>query len=216
VVWQGKVTPTGGRLPRLRVPPSATPAPRALVSALNTAADIASGGTTPRSGDPGRGVWPREHRGLRAVADAGREGIASMFAIRLMLCTGVAAIFLEVLPLQRSYWVILAVAIVLKPDFGSVFTRALQYGAGTVIGVAAAALILVAQPPQPDVVASLVASAALMPYAMSRTYSYVGVALTPLVALMISPGGWHLAEDRLIDILLGCGIALRQAARYLE
>jgi hypothetical protein len=33
---------------------------------------------------------------------------------------------------------------------------------------------------------------------------------------MISPGGWHLAEDRLIDILLGCGIALRQAARYLE
>jgi Fusaric acid resistance protein-like len=39
----------------------------------------------------------------------------------------------EVLPPQRSYWVPLTAAIVLKPDYGSVFARALQRGFGTVV-----------------------------------------------------------------------------------
>src|SRR5229473_8552008 len=33
-----------------------------------------------------------------------------------------------------AYWVPLTVAIVLKPDYGSVFARALQRGIGTVVG----------------------------------------------------------------------------------
>ena len=47
-----------------------------------------------------------------------------------------------VLTIQRSYWVVLTVAIVLKPDFGPVFGRALQRGIGTIIGAVAGALIL--------------------------------------------------------------------------
>lgn len=128
-----------------------------------------------------------------------------------MLCIGVAAVLSDVLPLQRSYWVILAVAVVLKPDFGSVFARALQYGAGTMIGAAAAGLILVTHPPQALLLVPLVTSAALMPFAMSRTYGYFGVVFTPLVVLLIgliSDGGWRLAQDRLVDILLGCGSVL--------
>jgi uncharacterized membrane protein YccC len=38
------------------------------------------------------------------------------------------------LPLQCSYLVPLTVAIVPKPDYGSVFARALQRGSGTVVG----------------------------------------------------------------------------------
>jgi uncharacterized membrane protein YccC len=56
------------------------------------------------------------------------------FTLRLMACMGVAGLVSEVLPLQRSYWVPLTVAIVLKPDYGSVFARALQRGIGTVVG----------------------------------------------------------------------------------
>jgi uncharacterized membrane protein YccC len=60
--------------------------------------------------------------------------IAWEFTIRLMLCTGVAAVASEVLPLSRSYWVVLTVVIILKPDYGSVFARAVQRSVGTVAG----------------------------------------------------------------------------------
>ena len=46
----------------------------------------------------------------------------------------VAAVISQVLPLQRSYWVVLTVGIILKPDYGSVFARAVQRGVGTVVG----------------------------------------------------------------------------------
>jgi uncharacterized membrane protein YccC len=107
--------------------------------------------------------------------------------------------------------VALGVAVVLKPDLGSVFARALQYGAGTVVGAAAGALILARYPPALVLIAPAVLFAALLPYGMSRNYGLFGVFFTTLVVLLIdllTHGGWRLAEDRLIDILLGCGIAL--------
>ena len=55
---------------------------------------------------------------------------------------GAAGLVSEVLPLQRSYWVPLTVAIVFKPDYGSVFARALQRGIGTVVGAVAGAVLL--------------------------------------------------------------------------
>ena len=66
-----------------------------------------------------------------------------MFTLRLMACMGAAGVVSEVLPLQRSYWVPLTVAIVFKPDYGSVFARALQRGIGTVVGAVAGAVLLV-------------------------------------------------------------------------
>ena len=50
---------------------------------------------------------------------------------------------------QRPYWVLLTVAIVLKPDFGSVFTRAVQRGAGTLLGVLIGSALLALSPAQP-------------------------------------------------------------------
>ena len=53
--------------------------------------------------------------------------------------------------------------------------------------------------------------AALLPYGRSRNYGLLATFLTPLVVVLIdllSPGGWRLAEDRLIDTLIGCAIVL--------
>jgi uncharacterized membrane protein YccC len=117
----------------------------------------------------------------------------------------------EALPLQRSYWVPLAVAVVLKPDLGSVFARALQSGAGTVIGASAGALILASGPPDPLLVIWVAVFALLLPYGQSRNYGLFTVFFAPLVVLLIdllSNDGWRLAEARLVDTLLGCGIVL--------
>jgi uncharacterized membrane protein YccC len=184
----------------------------ALYRALNQAADAVSGRTAPVPGAIGGDDWPRQPaRPLLVLAGQVRRGFAGMFAIRLMLCIGVATVLSQALPLQRSYWVPLAVAVVLRPDLGSVFARTLQSGAGTVIGASAGALILASRPPDPLLVIWVAVLALLLPYGQSRNYALFTVFFAPLVVLLIdllSNDGWQLAQARLIDVLLGCGIAL--------
>jgi uncharacterized membrane protein YccC len=53
--------------------------------------------------------------------------------------------------------------------------------------------------------------AALLPYGRSRNYGLFATLLTPLVVVLIdllAPAGWRLAEERLLDTLIGCAIVL--------
>jgi uncharacterized membrane protein YccC len=152
---------------------------------------------------------------LRDRIGAWRDTISSRltrtFAVRLMLCVGVAGVVSEVLPLQRSYWVVLTVAIVLKPAMGSVFARAVQRGLGTVVGAVLGAVIIVVVPYGPWLLLPFAALAALLPYGQLRNYGLQATFLTPLVVVLIdllAPGGWQLAEARLLDTLIGCAIVL--------
>ncbi len=103
-----------------------------------------------------------------------------------MLCIGVATVLSQALPLQRSYWVPLTVAVVLRPDLGSVFARALQSAAGTVIGASVGALILASRPPDPLAVIWLALFALALPYGLSRNYGLFTVSFAPLVVLLIN------------------------------
>jgi uncharacterized membrane protein YccC len=154
---------------------------------------------------------PRLADRLGALADRLTSKLTRRFALRLMVCVGVAGVVSEVLPLQRSYWVVLTVAVVLKPDFGSVFARAVQRGLGTVTGAVLGAVIIVVVPYGPWLLIPFGLLAALLPYGRSRNYGLMSVFLTPLVVVLIDllvPGGWRLAEDRLVDTLIGCAIVL--------
>ena len=146
----------------------------------------------------------------RLVEEFGGGRLSRIFTLRLMACMGVAGVVSEVLPLQRSYWVPLTVAIVLKPDYGSVFARALQRGIGTVVGAVAGAVLLVLVHGTWLLIPFAVL-AALLPYGRSRNYGLLATFLTPLVVVLIdllTPAGLRLAEDRLIDTLIGCAIVL--------
>jgi len=137
--------------------------------------------------------------------------IAWEYTIRLMLCTGVAAVLSEVLPLQRSYWLVLTVGIILKPDYGSVFARALQRAIGTVVGAVLGAAILVIVPYGPWLLLPFGVLAALLPFARARNFGLVATFLTPLVVLLIdllTPIGWRLAEARLVDTVLASVVVL--------
>jgi uncharacterized membrane protein YccC len=157
-----------------------------------------------RSGGPADGI---RERILRVV---GGGQISRTFALRLMACIGVAGVVSEVLPLQRSYWVALTVAIVLKPDYGSVFARALQRGIGTIVGAVAGAVLL-ALFHGAWLLIPFGVLAALLPYGRDRNYGLQATFLTPLVVVLVDllrPTGWQLALDRLIDTLIGCAIVL--------
>src|SRR5215469_1018098 len=137
--------------------------------------------------------------------------VAWTFTIRLMACMGVATAASEVLPLQRSYWVPLTVAIILKPDYGSVFARALQRGIGTILGAVLGAVILVLTPFGPWLLLPFGVLAALLPYGKARNFGLSATFLTPLVVLLIdllSPADWRLAGDRAIDTVLASAVVL--------
>jgi uncharacterized membrane protein YccC len=154
----------------------------------------------------------RARPALGALLDELRGGrLAWTFTIRLMVCVGVAAVASEVLPLQRSYWVVLTVAIVVTPDNGSVFARALQRGIGTIAGAVLGAVILAAVPDGPWLLFPMAVLAAAQPYGRLRNFGLGATFMTPVIVLLIdllAPAGWRLPVERLIDTLLGCAIVL--------
>ena len=152
--------------------------------------------------------WRRRAGELLDEFGGGR--LSRIFTLRLMACMGVAGWVSEVLPVQRSYWVPLTVAIVLKPDYGSVFARALQRGIGTMVGAVVGAVLLVLVHGA-WLLIPFGALAALLPYGRSRNYGLLSTFLTPLAVVLIdllNPVGWRLAGDRLTDTLIGCAIVL--------
>jgi uncharacterized membrane protein YccC len=149
---------------------------------------------------------------LRELADrtlASPESRA--FAIRLALCMSVAEVARQYLPIERPYWVLLTVAIVLKPDFGSVFTRAVQRGAGTLLGVLLGSALLGVLPHDAWVLVAMAGFAALLPWARDTNFGLFSVFQTPVIILLLDlalPAGAGLVAARLTDTLIGCGIVL--------
>jgi uncharacterized membrane protein YccC len=200
-------------VPPIPPPWSSSPGSLELRDALATLARTIAWTPAPRPGPaPRTPLRERARALLGTLLDQLRGGrFAWTFTIRLMVCVGLAAVASEVLPLQRSYWVVLTVAIVVKPDYGSVFARALQRGIGTIAGAVLGAVILAAVPYGPWLLLPMAVLAAGRPYGRLRNYGLVTAFQTPLVVLLIdllAPAGWRLAEERLVDTLLGCAIVL--------
>jgi uncharacterized membrane protein YccC len=149
---------------------------------------------------------------LRELADRTLANTESRaFAVRLSLCMTVAEIARQYLPIERPYWVLLTVAIVLKPDFGSVFTRAIQRGAGTLLGVLIGSALLAVLPRNAWVLVAMAAFAALLPWARNANFGLFSVFQTPLIIMLLDlalPSGPGLVGARLTDTLIGCAIVL--------
>ncbi|HLM05501.1 MAG TPA: FUSC family protein [Blastococcus sp.] len=133
------------------------------------------------------------------------------FAVRLSLCMAIAEIARQYLPVQRPYWVLLTVALVLKPDFGSVFARAVQRAAGTLGGVLLGSALLAVLPRNAWVLVAMAATAAVLPWARNANFGLFSVFQTPLIILLLDlalPSQSGLVGARLIDTLIGCAIVL--------
>jgi uncharacterized membrane protein YccC len=133
------------------------------------------------------------------------------FAVRLALCMGIAEVARQVLPIERPYWVLLTVALVLKPDFGSVFTRAVHRGAGTLLGVLIGSALLELVPRGGWIVLAMAVAAGLMPWGRNANFGLFSVFQTPVVIMLLdlaAPSGADLVGARLVDTLIGCAIVL--------
>jgi uncharacterized membrane protein YccC len=141
-----------------------------------------------------------------------RSGPLTWFAaLRLALCVSLAEVVSLALPLERSYWITLTVGIVLKPDFGSVFGRAVLRGLGTVAGVGLGAVVLALGAHGYVLVMLVAAFGAGAAIGKVRSYGLLATFITPLIIVQMdltAGAGWSLTFARLVDTALGCVIVL--------
>jgi uncharacterized membrane protein YccC len=70
------------------------------------------------------------------------DSSACRHAIRLAVCVLIGDLLAGALALPRSYWLAMTIALVLKPDFGSTFSRGALRLAGTYVGLVLATLLV--------------------------------------------------------------------------
>lgn len=153
---------------------------------------------------------PRERVGELAGALAPDR--SSMVAMaRLTLCVAIAEMVGALLPFENTYWIALTVGIVLKPELGSIFGRAVLRGLGTVVGVLLAAVVLLTHPPGWFLVALCAVFAAGIPIGKALNYGILSASVTPLIIVQLDVrqfGDAALLVERLVDTTLGCLIVL--------
>lgn len=202
----------------LKLPTPTSETTRAVDHALRHAAevvrtpDLDPGGLDDRLGRPAA----LRVRAARATRNVALSAASWRYGLRLALCIGVAQVLVSILPVPRSYWVALTITFVMKPDFGSVFSRALLRALGTVAGLVIAAAVLAEVPRGWWDVPVMLVLAPLIPALTPRGYGYQTAAITPVILLLsdiLNHQGTALLVPRLLDSLMGCGIAL--VAGYL-
>ncbi|MGW1926647.1 FUSC family protein, partial [Streptomyces massasporeus] len=134
--------------PILELPAPERPAEKAVDHALRYAAAVVHQAEPDASNVDDRLGRPAALRiRVRRATRAALFSEASWrYGLRLALCIGLAQALVSLIPVPRSYWVALTVTFVMKPDFGSVFSRAVLRAFGTAAGLLLAALVLAEVP----------------------------------------------------------------------
>ncbi|HEY1592533.1 MAG TPA: FUSC family protein [Solirubrobacteraceae bacterium] len=187
---------------------------------LRAAVDLAVSwqGEGPPPGDPVRHRRSRPPelatRGARAILRANLTLRSSAFrhAIRLGATVAAGAAIYRALDLPHGYWVPLTVLFVLRPDFGSTFTRGLQRYIGTAAGVVLATVIAAAFHPGPYALAALstVLAVGIFAFLLSN-YGLFTVSVTAFIVFFVAFGGipeYKVALQRLLATVIGATLTL--------
>ena len=151
-------------------------------------------------------------------ANASLESPAGRHALRLAVVVLLAELISRHLPLSRSYWMVVAAATTLRPEFGATFTRGAERAGGTALGVGLAGAIAVALHPAGGVTLVLVGALAWAGYAVFPASFALGFAfITAVVVFLlnaISPDTLATAWARLLDTLVGGTLGLAAYALW--
>ena len=187
--------------------PPSTPGPYAdgmlgrsvdeLAGALNRPADPRSASrldphVSPHSSRTRPADHRASHRGTSRSQRAHEPLLTSAFsnevlmaACRLSLAYGIAVGAKMYFPFSHWFWVPLTVCLVMKPDFGSVFSRAVLRVVGTAVGAVIATVILLLVPKGWAIGVAIGLLSACVPYFMMRSYALQAVAIAPAVILLV-------------------------------
>lgn len=137
---------------------------------------------------------------------------ALAFAGRLALCYAIAVAARAYDPFNHWFWVPLTVTLVMKPDFGSVFDRAILRVLGTAIGVGVSALVILLVPRGWPIGIAIGVLAFWVPWFMMMTYTLQAVAIAPIVILLVDVIQPHGSADygtqRIVATAIGGAIVI--------
>jgi len=139
-----------------------------------------------------------------------RDSVALMHALRVGITTTAAALVASQLGLSRGYWVTLTVLVVLQPQSGATFIKAVQRVVGTVLGGVIAAAIALAVHDTWWILAVVFVLATVSVAVLPINYAVFSMFLTPTFVLLaeVNAADWHLANLRIVNTLIGGVLAL--------
>jgi uncharacterized membrane protein YccC len=168
----------------------------ALAGQLRAAVELA-GSSTPAGEDAfaarqARTPWNLQLTGWLATlrANLSLDSSACRHAIRLAICIALGDLIVHSFSLPRSYWLNMTVALVLKPDFGSTFSRGVLRLAGTYFGLMlATALFHLTSPTSVALVVGVGVLAFLMRSFGRANYGVLVTVLSALIVFLFSLTG---------------------------
>ncbi|MCU1237550.1 MAG: protein of unknown function YccS/YhfK [Candidatus Solibacter sp.] len=185
-----------------------------LASAVELAAHASPAGAQEFERRESAQRWGLRFAGILAVlrANFSLESAAFRHAIRLAACVAIADTLARSLGLPRGYWAAMTLAIVLKPDFTTTFSRGVLRLAGTFAGLGITTLLFHVLNPSTGVQVVLVTVFMfLMRWVGPANYGILVTALTGLVVLLFALTGVPPAEviiARALNTVVGGFIAL--------
>lgn len=189
-----------------------------LASAVELAAHTSQSGTREFERREAAQPWSLRLAGVFAVLRANLTLGSAAFrhALRLAACVVIAQVVAEIIARStgwhRAYWGPMTVAIVLKPDFTTTFSRGVLRLAGTFIGLALSTALFHAIAPTPALAALfIVIFMFFMRWAGPANYGVLVTALTALVVLLFASTGVapaQLIAARALFTVVGGAIAL--------
>jgi uncharacterized membrane protein YccC len=145
-------------------------------------------------------------------ANISLDSPATRHALRLAVIVPGTELLTRALPVERGYWVVVAAAATLRPEFGATFTRSLERVGGTALGVTVAGIAAALLHPSQEVTIVLVGLfgwAAMASFAASYALGFTCVtALVVFLLNTLAPDTTQTATARLIDTLIGGAVGL--------
>jgi uncharacterized membrane protein YccC len=145
-------------------------------------------------------------------ANISLDSPATRHALRLAVIVPGTELLARALPVERGYWVVVAAAATLRPEFGATFTRGLERVGGTALGVTVAGIAAALLHPSQEVTIALVGLfgwAAMASFAASYALGFTCItALVVFLLNTLTPDTTQTATARLIDTLIGGAVGL--------
>ena len=190
----------------------------ALAGQLRAVVELARS-TTPTGEDAfavreARTPWNLRLSGWVATlrANLSLDSSACRHAIRLAICIAIGDLIAHSFSLPRSYWLNMTVALVLKPDFGSTFSRGVLRLIGTYAGLMLATVLLhFTLPPTAASVVWIGILAFIMRSTGRANYGLLVTVLSALIVFLFSLNGvapHDVIASRALNTTIGGALAL--------
>ncbi|NUQ21268.1 MAG: FUSC family protein [Gemmatimonadaceae bacterium] len=190
---------------------------------LDRAAQYADVGAETAESLNGGGDVPSDESRLATAAVARSPGFAERLrealapgplilrhALRVATVASIAVWLATALHIRHDYWVTITVVIILQPYVGATTQRALQRVAGTVVGAMLTAVLAGFFHNEIALLVLIFVFVGLCVALLPVNYAAYSIFLTPAFVLLAeaSVGDWHLAGLRVVNTLIGGGLAL--------